>query len=106
MLVQTQGGSLSAAARDTLRRALAILAGQKISQVAIESVSRAKTGPGITMALSVAMGVDVLAAQSLVAALLVSLNVLETSLTCVSIYSVLQAPVHALTTMVSPLRSL
>ena len=77
MLVQTQAGSLSAAARDTLRRALATSAGRKSSQVAIESVSRAKTGPGITMTLSVAMGMDALAAQNLVAALLVSLNVLE-----------------------------
>lgn len=69
--MQAQGASLSKAARDTLRRALAASAGRKASQVAIESVSRAKAGPGITVTLSVAMGADVLAAQNLVTALLV-----------------------------------
>ena len=71
MLAQVQDGSLSFAARDTLRRALAASAGQKAAQVAIESVSRAKTEPGITVTLSVAMGTDALAAQNLVTAVLV-----------------------------------
>ena len=75
MPAQVQDGSLSFAARDTLRRAVAASAGRKASQVAIESVSRAKTGPGITVTLSVAMGTDALTAQNLVTALLVRQDV-------------------------------
>ena len=71
MHVQTHDASLSFEARETLRRALAASAGRKATQVAIESVSRAKTGPGITVTLSVAMGTDALAAQNFVTALLV-----------------------------------
>ena len=72
MHMQMQGGTLSIKAREALRKELATSAGRQISQVAIESVSsRARTGPGITVTLSVVMGIDVLAAQKLVTALLV-----------------------------------
>lgn len=52
-------------ARSVLRRALAASAGRKVFEVAIEGVHRAKSGCGITIELTVAMGTDVLAAQSL-----------------------------------------
>ena len=51
-------------ARSALRRALADSAGAKVSGVAIEGVQRAKAG--IRVALTVATGADVLAAQRLV----------------------------------------
>ena len=51
-------------ARSVLRRALADSAGAKVSRVAIEGVQRAKSG--IHVALTVATGADVLAAQHLV----------------------------------------
>lgn len=51
-------------ARSILRRALADSAGAKVSGVAIEGVQRAKSG--IRVALTVATGTDVLAAQHLV----------------------------------------
>ena len=51
-------------ARSILRRALAETAGAKVSGVAIEGVQRAKAG--ISVALTVATGADVLAAQRLV----------------------------------------
>ena len=51
-------------ARNALRRALAGVAGTRVSGVAIEGVQRAKSG--ICVALTVATGADVLAAQRLI----------------------------------------
>ena len=69
--VQALDMSFSFEARSVLRRALAASAGRKVSEVAIEGVHRAKSGYGITIELTLAMGTDVLAAQSLLTQLLV-----------------------------------
>ena len=71
---QASYSNFSFEARNVLRRALCAAAGQKASQVAVESVQRARTGLGITVTLSVAMGGDVLAAQGLVTKLVVYLT--------------------------------
>ena len=77
---QASYSNFSSEARNVLRRALCAAAGQKASQVAMESVQRVRAGPGITVTLSVATGSDVLAAQGLVTKLMVCLT-LQTTLT-------------------------
>ncbi len=77
---QASYSNFSSEARNVLRRALCAAAGQKASQVAIQSVQRARTGIGITVTLSVAMSGEVLAAQGLVTKLMVCLT-LQPSLT-------------------------
>ena len=64
MHLQASHQNFTNEARNILRRALAGAASAKVSSVAIESVQRAKAG--ISVALTVATGADVLAAERLV----------------------------------------
>ena len=65
--MQAYEGQFTMEARNVLRRALAASANRKVPQVAIEGVQRrSKSAPGVKVMLTVAMGADVLGAQSLV----------------------------------------